>query len=410
MTQGKVSVLMPTRDDAATIDESLRSLAAQTHRQWELLVTDDSADNATQEVVDRFMAEHPGQVRYFRGAGRGQLAALGVVARLADGDFVTLLHSDDVLVDSRAFDRLTRALVLHRADGAYGDLVILDERSHVVGRQRSRLSPGLLLALGGRSTIPDFFFLTCEAFVRHAIPNYVTWNTPYYFSVGEAGLRVPRLLKLEEPWYGYRVHAGQYASSASGLFDKTTGELRTLVTAHRAGLYVHPPAIHGSPRLARLMARFLDVRRSGSSDVPLRQLARAVGRKHAALASCSSDPTLQAYIARASGSVEDLRAHDAGRRPTRPLDLDGAAVRGVPIYSGCDAPRLFRELREGNATPRVSEFFAKEFDAVVARDEEAFAWASTMMRLLAYATPVLRASGASAGFSTALVNSYRPHA
>lgn len=392
MTEAMVSVLMPTRDDAATIGETLRSLAAQTHEGWELLVVDDSSGDATEAVIDLFMAEHPGQVRHIRGPGSGQLAALVAVAKLADGDFITLLHSDDVLVDPRAFERLTRLLAPHTADGAYSDLVILDERGRVLKRQRSRLSPGLVLARGGSNSIPDFFFLTREAFVRHAIPNYLTWNTPYYFTVDEGGLRLPRLLRMDDPWYGYRVHRDRYASSAAGLFDKTNGELRTLVTAHAAGLYVHPPMAHASPRLARMMTGLLDVRRAAAPGLPLRQLARAVARKRVTLARRSSDATLRSYVARVAASIDDLRAHAEGRSPGRPLHLDADAVRGVATYSGYDAPRFFRELHEESLPRSVARLFAKEYDALVAIDKEAFSWASAMMRFFAYATPVLSAA------------------
>ncbi len=411
MTGAQVTVLMPTRDDAATLGETLRSLASQTHKGWDLVVVDDSTDDGTENVLERFVAEHAGQVRHIRGPGRGQLAALAAVSELADGDFITLLHSDDVLVDPGAFDRLTRTLARHGADGAYGDLVLLDERGRVAGRQRSRLSPGLVLALGGSNTIPDFFFLTREAFIRYAIPNYLTWNMPYYFTVDAGGLRLPRLLKLNDPWYGYRIHAGQYASSPAGLFDKTNGELRTLVTAHAAGLFVHPPEAHASPRLARMMASLLDVRRAASTGLPLRQLARAVARKRATISRISADPTLRSYLARALASIDDLRVHQEGRSPGRPLRLDAEAVRGLPTYSGHDAPQWFRELRAGSLPRIVAGLFAKEFDAVIALDGEAFAWISAWMRFLAYATPVLLGDpGEELSSLPRFVNSKRPQA
>jgi hypothetical protein len=268
-----------------------------------------------------------------------------------------------------------------------------------------------MLALGGSSNIPDFFFLTREAFLRHAVPNYVTWNTPYYFTVDEGALHLPRLLRLDEPWYGYRVHEGQYASTASGLFDKTNGEIRTLVTAHAAGLYVHPPVAHASPRLARTMKGFLDIRSGALRGLPLRQLAQAIRRKRATLARRSSDATLLSYLVHVATSIDDLRAHNAGREPVRPLRLDSDAVRGVPTYSGYDAPWFFNELHQRTLPSNVAGLFAKEFDAIVAADDKALAWASTMMRFFAYATPVLPGRGAEASQVDArLVNSNRPHA
>jgi O-antigen biosynthesis protein len=48
-----VSVVIPVFNRAATIEAALRSVQAQTHADWEVIVVDDGSRDETVEVVER---------------------------------------------------------------------------------------------------------------------------------------------------------------------------------------------------------------------------------------------------------------------------------------------------------------------------------------------------------------------
>ena len=54
-----VSVIIPARNESATVETVVRSVLASTYRPLELLVVDDRSTDETAEIVERLAAEHP---------------------------------------------------------------------------------------------------------------------------------------------------------------------------------------------------------------------------------------------------------------------------------------------------------------------------------------------------------------
>lgn len=63
----RVSILVPARNEARTIERCVRSLLAQRYPAYELLVLDDDSEDATPEILARLAGEEP-RLRVLRGA------------------------------------------------------------------------------------------------------------------------------------------------------------------------------------------------------------------------------------------------------------------------------------------------------------------------------------------------------
>ncbi|WP_324667972.1 glycosyltransferase family 2 protein [Geochorda subterranea] len=89
-----VSVIIPTYNNAHVLPRAIRSVLAQTYSNWELIVVDDGSSDNTAEVMGQF--EDP-RIRYIRhdNPGMGPGAARNTGLRLAQGDYVAFLDSDD---------------------------------------------------------------------------------------------------------------------------------------------------------------------------------------------------------------------------------------------------------------------------------------------------------------------------
>src|SRR5215210_5887576 len=57
-----VSVLLPARNAAATLDEAVESIRAQTHAQWELLAVNDASQDETRALLERW-ARRDGRIQ-----------------------------------------------------------------------------------------------------------------------------------------------------------------------------------------------------------------------------------------------------------------------------------------------------------------------------------------------------------
>lgn len=86
------SVIIPTYNRAALLGEALKSVFAQTFKDYEIIVVDDGSTDGTEEML----AGLAGKVRYYRQENKGPGAARNLGIYNAAGDYVAFLDSDDV--------------------------------------------------------------------------------------------------------------------------------------------------------------------------------------------------------------------------------------------------------------------------------------------------------------------------
>jgi glycosyltransferase involved in cell wall biosynthesis len=92
-----VSVIMPVRNGAVTLPESLDALAGQRYDgAWELIVADNGSDDGSAQLVRRWESRVPMLRVVDASAKRGASYARNVAARSASGDFLAFIDADDV--------------------------------------------------------------------------------------------------------------------------------------------------------------------------------------------------------------------------------------------------------------------------------------------------------------------------
>jgi SAM-dependent methyltransferase len=127
-----VSIGVPTRERAETLERTLRSALAQTHRRIEVVISDQASTDGT-EALCRALAARDDRVRYLRHASNhgGSTANFNLLGRELRGECAMLLADDDWL-DA---DYVERCLAVLRADPgcavAYGRARYFDSDRHV---------------------------------------------------------------------------------------------------------------------------------------------------------------------------------------------------------------------------------------------------------------------------------------
>lgn len=90
------SVIMPSHDSGTFIAGAIESVRAQTHEQWELLVSDDGSTDDTLEIV-RGLAEKDSRIKLLASEGnQGSAAARNLAIDAARGRYIAFLDSDDL--------------------------------------------------------------------------------------------------------------------------------------------------------------------------------------------------------------------------------------------------------------------------------------------------------------------------
>lgn len=95
-----ISIVLPFRDAAATIEEAIRSIREQTFADWELLAIDDGSADESADIV-RAHAAQDARIRLLSAEARGLVAALRQGCAQARGEFIARMDADDIALPER---------------------------------------------------------------------------------------------------------------------------------------------------------------------------------------------------------------------------------------------------------------------------------------------------------------------
>ncbi|MFD2497999.1 glycosyltransferase [Rhizorhabdus histidinilytica] len=125
-----VSVVMPAWNRADRIAAAIRSVLAQSHRRFELLVVDDGSTDGTAEIAAAFTSDP--RVRLIRGAHGGVSAARNLGLEAATGEIVAYLDSDNSW-KSWFLDVMALFMTAEGLDAAYSGIALRDELNQLTG-------------------------------------------------------------------------------------------------------------------------------------------------------------------------------------------------------------------------------------------------------------------------------------
>src|SRR5882757_1386619 len=92
-----VSVITVVYNGASTLEDTIRSVAGQTFRDFEFLIVDGGSKDATIDIIKKY----PDTVtRWISEPDKGVYDAMNKGIRLAEGEWLYFLGSDDTFQDS----------------------------------------------------------------------------------------------------------------------------------------------------------------------------------------------------------------------------------------------------------------------------------------------------------------------
>lgn len=94
----QVSIIIPTYNSAAYLERAFASAIGQEGVDFEVIIVDNNSTDGTLAVMEKLRALHPDQVRLAKEAVQGAAAARNHGVRIAKGEWIQFLDSDDVLL------------------------------------------------------------------------------------------------------------------------------------------------------------------------------------------------------------------------------------------------------------------------------------------------------------------------
>ncbi len=152
----KISVITVVYNSAGTIRDAILSVLAQTYENIEYIIVDGASIDGTVDIIN----EYRGKIEAFVSEPDGGIYdAMNKGIRLAKGDVIGFLNSDDMYQDSRVVEKIAQAFANSKTDACYGDLVYVDkdETEKVVRYWKSRPFKKGLYQCGWMPAHPTFY-------------------------------------------------------------------------------------------------------------------------------------------------------------------------------------------------------------------------------------------------------------
>lgn len=218
-----LTFIMPVKDGATFVAEAVRSVQAQTLRDWELIVVDDHSVDDTAGIVVS-LGGSDDRVVLVHNPGRGKVQAVNYGYGYCRGEVLKVVDADDLLAPefSEAFARL------RSAQASYHDALLLDDGTGGLTRIRlgSRFQHmSLEQSLRRIRVSPPFWAWTLARGVADRIFPLPA-DVPFPHEDVFFGLVIKKHARVEyvpDPLYVYRQHSGQ---AYGGLFDFSPDVIR----------------------------------------------------------------------------------------------------------------------------------------------------------------------------------------
>ncbi|PHQ28658.1 glycosyltransferase family 2 protein [Leeuwenhoekiella nanhaiensis] len=201
----KVSIILPTYNGQAYIEEAITSILNQTFEDFELIVVDDCSTDHTPSLLESFRLQDS-RIKIITNKQNLKLpTSLNVGHRMARGEYLTWT-SDDNTLHSNFLERLVKVLETSSEDVVYSDFnVINDQSKHI---RVYKVSPVSLLPF--ENGIGASFLYRKKVFQKfnynedlHGIEDYDFWvRTAQVFCFKQ----------IEETLYNYRIHRASLTS------------------------------------------------------------------------------------------------------------------------------------------------------------------------------------------------------
>lgn len=138
----KISIITVCYNSAATIEDTLKSVLKQNYNNYEYLIIDGKSTDDTLKIVKRYEKKFKGKMRVVSEKDKGLYDAMNKGIKLATGDIIGIINSDDVLLGSNVFSSIVENFD-ENTDILYGDLIYCNEsltlpvRNYISGKNSS---------------------------------------------------------------------------------------------------------------------------------------------------------------------------------------------------------------------------------------------------------------------------------
>ena len=123
----KISLITATYNSAETLRDTMQSVLNQTFKDVDYIVVDGGSKDATMDIVKEFEPQFEGRLRWVSERDKGIYDAMNKGVRMAQGDIVGILNSDDFFASDKVLETVNNAFTESQTiEGVYADVRYVD--------------------------------------------------------------------------------------------------------------------------------------------------------------------------------------------------------------------------------------------------------------------------------------------
>jgi glycosyltransferase involved in cell wall biosynthesis len=236
-----VSIVIPSFNQAAFLEATIRSVLDQDYPRLETIVIDGGSTDGSLDILRRYEDR---LTRWLSEPDRGQADAINKGLRLATGEIVAWLNSDDLYLPG-AIRQAVQALAEHPEAGmVYGDGVLIDEDDAILDWHRYHTYTALDLLCFKVLLQPTVFMR------RRILEKIGLLDESYHLILDhELWVRIAArgpILHVPHFWAAERTHPAAKTMTAAAEF---AGEARKLIARAEASADLGPLLTANRPRV-----------------------------------------------------------------------------------------------------------------------------------------------------------------
>lgn len=251
----KISLITVTYNSGDTLSSTFQSVLAQTHRDIEYIIVDGTSKDNTVDIIKEYEPKFNGCLKWVSEPDKGIYDAMNKGIRMATGDIIGILNSDDLLMDNNVLKEIALAFD-DETDAIYGNLYFVrqDDINRIVRVWKG--SPYKSFTKGWHPAHPTFYVR------REVYEKYGTFDISFDVSADfELMLRLIEKCHIRTKYLDrYMVKMRVGGESTGSIKNILKGNKNIMKAFRKNGIRVSPfyPIIRLYPKVLHLIKHKLN--------------------------------------------------------------------------------------------------------------------------------------------------------
>ena len=154
----KVSLITVTYNSDKTLRDTINSVLAQTYKDFEYILVDGLSKDKTVDIIREYEPQFAGRMKWISEKDSGLYDAMNKGIRMATGDVVGILNSDDFFTSNDVIEKVVAGFTKD-TDAVYGDIHFVnpDNLQRCVRYYSSKIFKRSLMKMGFIPAHPSFY-------------------------------------------------------------------------------------------------------------------------------------------------------------------------------------------------------------------------------------------------------------